>query len=143
MNILYREARRVDYLCTIWTFHQGKEVISIFILVRLLAYFTNSRQWKSWLEKGEENIHVTKWNTPYSTMVYFPKLWLWTETDHFWFVAKEANIRYLAPVFAVKGKLLGSPFFFLKGMLQHFKYIFIKQLLGFATCYRFFLFILQ
>lgn len=57
----YREAGRMDYLCTVGTFHQNEGGVAGFLLIGLLADLTYCRQRKARLEgtEGESpNRHV-------------------------------------------------------------------------------------
>lgn len=50
---VYREAGRVDNLCTVGTFHQSEGGVSSFLLVGLLADLAHCRQRKTRLEEAD------------------------------------------------------------------------------------------
>lgn len=56
MSVLYREAGRMDYLCTVGALHQGEGWISTFLLIGLLADLTHCRQGKARLEGTEDEL---------------------------------------------------------------------------------------
>lgn len=57
--VLYREAGRMDYLCTVGTLHQSEGRVSSFLLIGLLADLTHCRERKARLEWTEKKLQ--KW----------------------------------------------------------------------------------